>query len=213
MWITLRHMSEFLETIRVSEGRFMLLPLHAERMSRTQTEAYGRPNCGLCPSMADVPVDMRTGEVKCRVRYGREIEAVEFERYSPRTVRSLRLVEASADLDYHLKYADRSALTALRAQRGDADDVVIVCQGLVTDTSYSNLVFRSREGRLYTPRTPLLRGVMRRHLLEKGLLSEADITLADLQGFVSVMMINAMMPPGAIPEIPATAIGGDAYRW
>ena len=54
---------------------------------------------------------------------------------------------------------------------------------------------------------------MRRHLLEKGLLSEADITPADLQGFVSVMMINAMMPPGTIPEIPATAIGGDAYRW
>ena len=213
MGITLRHMSEFLETIRVSEGRFMLLPLHVERMSRTQTEVYGRPSCGLCLGMADVPVDMRTGEGKCGVRYGREIESVEFERYSPRTVRSLRLVEASADFDYHLKYADRSALTALRAQRGDADEAVIVCHGLVTDTSYSNLVFRSREGRLYTPRTPLLRGVMRRHLLEKGLLSEADITPADLQGFVSVMMINAMMPPGTIPEIPATAIGGDAYRW
>jgi 4-amino-4-deoxychorismate lyase len=79
--------------------------------------------------------------------------------------------------------------------RGEADEVIIVRRALITDTSYSNLAFRSR-GQWYTPATPLLRGTMRESLLACGLLREANITPADLPLYDAVCLINAMMSLG-----------------
>lgn len=195
----------FLETIRVSHGHFKLLPLHTERMRRTMMEVYGKPTCSLHLSESDIPEDMRKGEVKCRVRYGKKIESVEYECYSRRDVRSLKLMGAPLEFDYHLKYADRSALSRLREKRGDADEIVIVREGLITDTSYSNLLFNDGDT-LITPRSPLLEGVMRRHLLEIGAIREADISVKSMQKFRSVILINAMLPLGTMPEIPISSI-------
>jgi len=202
-------MPDFIETIRVVDGSFRLLPLHAARMRATCREAYGceAPALGLSP--ADIPADMCRGTVKCRVRYGREIGGVEFERYEPRRVRTLRAVRADG-LDYHLKHADRAALDAVRGLRGDADEVVIVRGGLVADTSFSNPLFRTAD-RLLTPRRPLLKGVMRRWLLDRGIAEEADIP-ADMLvagnplGITEALMINAMLPLGAVAPIPVERI-------
>lgn len=202
-------MLDFIETIRVEDGSFRLLPLHAARMQATCMEAYGcvAPVPDLSP--ACVPANLRRGTVKCRVRYGREAVKVEFERYEPRRVDSLRAVRADG-LDYHLKYADRTALEAVRSLRGGADEVVMVRDGLVTDTSYSNLLFRAGE-RLLTPRMPLLEGVMRRWLLDRGMAEEADIPAGMLVagnplGITEAVMINAMLPLGAVAPIPLERI-------
>lgn len=58
-----------------------------------------------------------------------------------REIRSLRLVAADDELDYHLKYADRSALARLLQRRDDCDEILIVRDGAITDTSYSNVAF------------------------------------------------------------------------
>ena len=122
------------------------------------------------------------------------ITGVKSEPYVMRRIRRLRLVEAR-DIDYTYKAADRRALEAMLALRGEADEVIIVRRALITDTSYSNLAFRSR-GQWYTPATPLLRGTMRESLLACGLLREANITPADLPLYDAVCLINAMMPLG-----------------
>ena len=98
--------------------------------------------------------------------------------YVPREIRSLRLVAADDELDYHLKYADRSALARLLQRRDDCDEILIVRDGAITDTSYSNVAFF--DGRKYvTPDTFLLNGMRRQYLLGTGVLTECRITPSD----------------------------------
>jgi 4-amino-4-deoxychorismate lyase len=95
-------------------------------------------------------------------------------------------------LDYHLKYADRSALARLLQRRDDCDEILIVRDGAITDTSYSNVAFF--DGRKYvTPDTFLLNGTRRQYLLGTGVLTECRITPSDLGGFERVVLINAML--------------------
>lgn len=196
-----------IETIRVTDGRYCNAPLHLQRMERSVRELFGCSS----PLTELPPVPARyysAGEVKCRILYGKEIERLEFDIYRPRNVKTLRLVEGG-DIDYHLKYANRSRLDALRALRGDCDDIVILRDGIVTDTSYSNLLFLSDKG-IFTPSLPLLCGTMRQSLIESGAVKTLTITgeelLSGAYDIHSVLMINAMLPPGAVPAIPVEAI-------
>ncbi len=198
-----------LETMRISDGRLCLPELHRARMERSCRELYGCAAPLLSIDEAELPEELRRGTVKCRVTYGPEIARIEYEPYSPRLVRSLRLVRDD-EVDYHLKYADRSALSALAALRGEADDVLIVRDGLLTDSSYANILLRAGD-RLLTPSRPLLEGVMRRHLLDSGVVEEAEVTPSMLmpgnsEGVTEVMLVNAMLPPGALPPVPLSRI-------
>lgn len=190
----------FIETIRWSEGRYHLLDLHSRRMAETLEEMKFPQMPPLRELLPCVPERLRNLTVKCRVLYGGGgLERLEFEPYAVRRVSSLRMVEDNA-VDYHLKFADRSRLMALRNHRREADEIIIVKNGLVTDTSYSNLLFRAPDGFL-TPERPLLRGVMLRHLIAEGRVSQValkpdDILSGNRYGITEAFMINAMMPPG-----------------
>ena len=133
------------------------------------------------------------GVVKCRFLYDAEPLEVGYAPYHRRTIKSLRAVAAPA-LDYHLKWADREALQALLELRGEADEIVIVNEeGLLTDSSYTNIALR-QGNRWYTPRVPLLAGVQRAHLIAEGVLMPRDIPLATLSAYDRIALINAMMP-------------------
>ena len=205
-------MTQYVETIRLQGGRFHLLPLHQQRMAATIREVYGEqiplPDLGEALRAVALPSD--SGIYNCRVVYDSAIRLTELAPYTPRTISSLRIVTAPAALDYHLKNTDRSALAALAAEKGECDEVIIVREGLITDTSYTNLLFKSEKG-LFTPRSPLLAGTMLRHLLDSGLVTEFDLTPADILpgnslGITHAIMINAMLPPDSAPVIPVTQI-------
>ncbi|MDE5635207.1 MAG: aminotransferase class IV [Muribaculaceae bacterium] len=105
----------------------------------------------------------------------------------------------------------------LRLQRGDCDEILIIKDTLITDTSYSNIIFTGTDG-IYTPRSPLLAGVMRQHLIDSGTLIEHDLTVSDIRpgnplGITSAYMINAMLPPGAASPIPVGQIINSNAAW
>ena len=165
----------FIETIRVEDGIFVRPELHLHRMRQTVREAYG---VAFNFDLADgsIPLQHRKGTVKCRIVYGRSLSEISFAPYVPREIRSLRLVAADDELDYHLKYADRSALARLLQRRDDCDEILIVRDGAITDTSYSNVAFF--DGRKYvTPDTFLLNGTRRQYLLGAGAVSYTHLTL------------------------------------
>lgn len=137
-----------------------------------------------------LPGEPRKEKVKCRVLYRETIEEITFERYHPKSVRSLKLIEASPN--YAFKFADRTSLNALLAQKGDCDEILITRNGLITDTSYSNVVF-SRGERLFTPATPLLYGTKRQQLLQEGKIEEKEIAVATLEQYDRVYLINALL--------------------
>ena len=70
---------------------------------------------------------------------------------------------------------------------------MIVKNSLVTDTSYSNVVFKDLDGSLYTPNSTLLAGTKRRKLLNERIIQEKTIHVNDIKSYVGVYLINAMI--------------------
>lgn len=199
----------FIETIRFADGVFHNLELHQQRMDRTCSEAFGTKAPSLVLSAPGEDAQSRNMVFKCRVTYSRNIEKIEFEPYTPHLPRSLRLVECDV-IDYHLKYADRSRLGELKTLAEGCDDILIVRNGLLTDTSYANIILHTPEG-LLTPSVPLLAGVMRQRLIADGTISCAELSPSDLlpdnplRGY-AVSIINAMLPLTATLPIPLSNI-------
>ena len=183
--------STFIETIEVLNGRFTHPLLHQKRMDDTLKE-IGSIYHNL-PELNDeiVPHDMKNGKVKCRILYNGNSYEISYSRYSPKHPQYLKLVY-SDDIDYHLKYANRNKLSSLLLQKENCDDILIVKNGEITDTSYSNIVLY--DGCQYiTPRSFLLNGTRRQHLISQKLIYQEKLTPDDLMRFKSLYLINAMI--------------------
>jgi 4-amino-4-deoxychorismate lyase len=182
------------------------MPYHNARANRTRREALGMSEDLELEAHIRIASDFQTGVVRCRVTYSATVIAVEMGHYVPVPIRTLKLVDGR-DIDYRYKYADRSALNALYAQRGKCDDILIVKDGLITDTSMANVAFFDGMDWV-TPATPLLDGTTRRKLLETGVLKEREIRITDIPGYIRCVAFNAMrmFDPGY--AIPVSAIHG-----
>lgn len=182
-------MYRFIETIRIEEGRICHASYHDLRMNETRRSCWGVCTEWRVSDWVDpTPFRERT---RCRLVYGKEVEKVEYLPYVPRRITRLRLTDGEG-VDYRFKYADRSALDALFAQRGEADDVLIVRKGLLTDTSIANVaLWNGKEW--HTPARPLLNGTCRRRLLEEGIIREKDIPVSRLAEYRKICLFNAML--------------------
>ena len=187
--------NEFVETIRVEEGRAWNLVRHNERMNRTRRAFWGDNVDNLRLENWIHPEDYQE-RMRCRVVYGMNIVKVEYFRYQMRNVNSLKLVTCD-EADYSYKYADRSLLNTLYEQRGEADDVLIVRNGLLTDTSIANVALFDGSD-WYTPVCPLLKGTCRQQLLDERKVRERDIKVEDILKYSDIALFNAMIPFGEL---------------
>ena len=177
----------FIETIRAENGRLFHLDYHQRRLDRTR-EAFGITRSYPLSELLDPP---KEGLIRCRVLY--DAEQIDI-MYLPYVVKQFRALQAVIDdeIVYDYKYANRTALDYDYEEHGDADDVVIVKNGLLTDTSIANIALY--DGKQWvTPKTPLLRGTTRERLLEEGKLVEADIPLTELERYSRCAIMNAMV--------------------
>ena len=193
------------ESIKIQDGRWCNTSCHQQRMRQAQLEVYGSYKQYQLEQIL-IPSSFQKGIVKCRLQYGLTLGQPQFSHYEPKAITTLQLVKGN-NLDYHLKYSDRNSLQELFDQRGDCDEIIICQQGMVCDTSYSNLLFF--DGRHWlTPAYPLLRGTQRARLLDKGIIHEAPITIHNLGNFSQVMLINAMMDFEESRALPMQAVQG-----
>ncbi|MDO5075495.1 MAG: aminotransferase class IV [Bacteroidales bacterium] len=195
----------YLETICIEQGAALRLPFHQLRIDGTLA-ACGGPD--QLPSLYALLAEHALGQyftrTRCRVVYDHEgFHEISFSPYIPQALHSLRLLEAN-QLDYARKYADRSALEACYAQRGSCDDVLLVKDGWLTDTTKANIALYDGE-HWYTPARPLLQGTHRADLLARGYLREANIAPHDLPRFSRLRLFNAMLHWGEI-ELPSRNI-------
>jgi 4-amino-4-deoxychorismate lyase len=181
------------ESIRCEHGRLEQLGFHRERMERSRWALFGIAGA-LDLSAAVQTAASCNGVHKCRVVYAHDIASIECSPYAPRVPGTIALV-ADDTIAYEHKFVDRAALQALVASRPDADDVIIVRHGLLTDASYANIALFDGT-RWETPARPLLRGTRRERLLREGLLVEREIRPADLMAYERISLINAMLDMG-----------------
>ncbi len=177
-----------LETIRIENGEILNLPYHQKRCDHSRRELFGlEKRLDLSAHITAVP---SRGLYRCRIIYGREIRSVEYLPYTPKPIRTIRIVPAQ--LEYPYKYLDRGRFNTLLKENSDVDEILIEKEGLLTDTTISNIAFY--DGRTwFTPRKSLLEGTMRARLIEEGLLRTRDIAKEDLHHYTQVALINAMI--------------------
>ena len=80
----------------------------------------------------------------------------------------------------------------LYARRGACDDIVIVKNGLLTDTTIANIALYDGNQWL-TPASPLLEGTTRTRLLDIGKLTEAEISIDTLDRYYMTAIMNTML--------------------
>jgi 4-amino-4-deoxychorismate lyase len=195
-------MFHLFESIYLNNGTFRNLSYHQARIEKSITDLVGEsPKWSLEEVIHQIEYP-KTGLFKLRVVYAREVLNLEFAPYQPKIVKSLKLVAGS--LDYTNKYEDRLELNLLFQQRGACDEIIIVKDGFITDSSYANLIFR-KHNEWFTPTTYLLAGTMRQFLLDQKAIRIASIRPEDLYQFNACKLINAMLGMDA-PEIPISAI-------
>ena len=184
-------MSLLLESIKLSDGEFYNLSYHEQRMNRSLKILCGvNEHFNLEDFFGKMSRPLQ-GLHKCRILYDENSMDVEFVPYAPKMVETLKAVEDDK-ISYPFKYANRLALDKLFAQRGTCDDVLIIKRGVVTDSSYANLIFRKGKN-WYTPWSPLLKGTMRAYLLERNIIQEDEILLDEVKSFEAFKLINAML--------------------
>lgn len=173
------------ETIKVANGKVFHLPYHQKRLgqySSVELDTYVNTSVHL-PA---------TGTYKLRIIYTNDhVYHHTIEPYIPKKIESLKLV-IDNHIDYHKKYNDRSLLNHLMVQKNENDDILIVKNGLLTDTSFANIAFFDGH-QWMTPETPLLEGTCRARLIDQKIIIPTRITSKDLGLFSKFMLINAML--------------------
>ncbi|MDR0331976.1 MAG: aminotransferase class IV [Dysgonamonadaceae bacterium] len=180
----------FLETICIQNGIVYNLQRHVARMQETAAH-FGFVVPRLPELETLMPKEFSDERVKCRIIYHAKIDEITFEKYIPKIVKSFKLVEASPN--YSFKFSDRTELNSLLSQKGDYDEILIARNGCITDTSFSNVVFR-RGNDFFTPDTYVLNGTKRQLLLREGIIREKRITVENMNEFEEIILINAMLP-------------------
>jgi 4-amino-4-deoxychorismate lyase len=192
-------MSPLVESLKLKDGQISNIAWHQSRLNRSMNERFPGTEKIDLTSIISIPENCASGVFKVRVLYGTTVEKIEIEPYQFRKIQSLKVVHHES-IDYHLKYTDRQILHELFAQRENCDDIIIVKNGLVTDSFAANLLFYDGEN-WYTPSTPLLKGTKRQFLLDRGIISEKEIREDDIPSYQKVGLVNALVDFEEMPEI------------
>ena len=176
-----------LETIRCEGGEAHNLIYHQQRFDKSRKALFGSTHAIELSQIVRPP---QKGLYRCRVLYDEAVREVQYIPYTPKEIITLKVL--SSDISYPYKYADRSELDALLRAHEDADEIIIVQKGRVTDTTISNIAFSNGE-KWFTPSKPLLQGTMREKLIDEGFLSPVDIFVEEIYRYKQVALMNAMI--------------------
>ncbi len=184
-------MCRLFESIKIKDGKALHVDLHQNRMDRSVKEVFGIKNkIKISEILGDKKISSE-GLFKCRLSYAKEIFDFQIIPYQRRKINSLKLVQCD-EIEYNYKYSNRDKLNELLVENKDADEIIIVKNEFITDSSYSNLVFWNGEY-WHTPSTPLLKGTQREYLITINKIKPTEIRINDLINYQKVGLINAMM--------------------
>jgi len=129
---------------------------------------------------------------KCKVIYSQdEIIDVSFDKYNKRHLKTFKII-IDDTINYKYKYENREQLNNLYSKKNTADEIIIVKNKLITDTTIANIAIFI-DNQWYTPKTPLLLGTTRQRYLDDGILKEKDIDIKIFKEATKIALLNAMI--------------------
>jgi 4-amino-4-deoxychorismate lyase len=176
-------LTSFFETIKCQNGEIFHLSYHQERIART---------IGLNINLSDFIYPPSNKLLKCKIIYDENgILDIEYTQYTPKIITSFKLIYDD-NIEYTYKMLNRENLDNLYTKKGLADEIIIVKNGLITDTTIANIAVYN--GTFWiTPKSPLLFGTTRNRLLNEDKLIEKDITVDELLLAKKIALMNAMI--------------------
>ena len=178
-----------LETIKIKNNKIFNIHYHNERVNKTRRSLFGADDYIALEEIISIPKGNEL--LKCRIIYDSEIQKIEFETYKMRSIKSLKIIHSDS-IDYQYKYADRSEINKLLELKEECDDILIVKDNRISDTSFTNIAFYDGVNWL-TPAAPLVKGTKRAKLIDNGKIIEKDIFLNDLKTFKKAILFNSMI--------------------
>ncbi len=181
-------MSLFFETIKIENGDIQNLELHNNRLNRTILENF---NITADIDLSQyITIASKNRTYRCKVLYTKEVEKVEFHPIVERVFQSFKLIETN--IKYTYKSTDRKKIDLLFKQKENCHDIIMVKNGLLTDTSIANIAFF--DGSVWiTPKTPLFKGTYREYLLKHKLILEKNVRIKEVENYTGFAIMNAIV--------------------
>lgn len=208
---------DLLETLRLDNGRYVLLDEHLARLARS-ADALGFAFQARAVDAALAAVRQAHPHGRFRVRLlvaqdgaaRTEAYALGASPAAPLRVGWADRPVTAADPDLGHKTTRRALYDAALAARPECDDVLLVNEhGQVTESCRANVV-AAIAGRLVTPALScgLLPGTYRQRLLRRGVIAEAVLTPDDLATAKRVWLVNSVrLWRPAVLDTPGPPLG------
>jgi len=180
-------MSDFLETIKAVDGEVLHVDYHQKRYENV-LKSLG---CSKFENLKKHLNPPKFGVYKCRVVYNPHAIITTYEKYEKKEINTFKIVFDN-NIEYSKKALSRIDIDALYEKKDGCDEILVVKNLFVTDTSIANVAFY-KNGMWLTPKNPLLKGTTRQRLLDEGRLVEADIKVHEIRSFTQVALLNAMI--------------------
>ena len=177
----------YLETIKAKDGEIFNLSYHQKRYESVLSSM----GCKKFQNLSEHLSPPKEGLYKCRLVYTTKRVEVQYVKYVKRQIKSLKLVYDN-EIDYSLKSTNRDKIDDLFQKRENCDDILIVKNSLLTDTSVANVALL-KNGVWHTPKQPLLKGTARERFLEEGKIVESNIKVDELCDYDKIALLNAML--------------------
>ncbi|MBU4538742.1 MAG: aminotransferase class IV [Weeksellaceae bacterium] len=182
-------MSQFIESIKIEDQEIFLLNLHQKRVDDTFAHFGKEGSIDIAKIYKDLAHD-EDGLFKLKITYDLNKNfRTQLIPYAISEIDDFQLVENNG-YDYSFKFEDRKELEKM-ITKAKADEIIIVKNNHITDTSFSNILFKKGKD-WFTPTTYLLNGVQRTHLLKNKKIKEAEITLQNIKEYSHFQLINAL---------------------
>lgn len=173
----------------VIDGVCQNMDWHQKRYDISNFAVFGAVSNLFLSNEIKIPDLYASGIVKLRLIYDHKNIEMEFEKYRYKNINSLKLIYCD-DIEYEFKYQDRRYLNILFDLKEDCDDILIIKNGEITDTSSGNIVFYDGMN-WFTPSSFLLNGTTRQRLLQEGKIKEKKLMDVSLKYFNYAKVINA----------------------
>ncbi len=176
-------MTKYFETIKIQDYEIFNLSYHEKRIAKT---------IGLNINLQDYIYPISSKLLRCKIIYDKtDILDVQYFPYEKKQIKTFKII-FDDDIEYSRKYLDRKHLDNLYKQRQNCDEIIIIKNGIVTDTSIANIAI-FYDGMWIVSKHSLLEGTTKARLVEEKKLVEKNISFEMLQKAKKIALLNAMI--------------------